>query len=552
MNKQNIRQSFVNVDSKITALYCRLSRDDELQGDSNSIINQKAILKKYADDNGFGNTRFFVDDGFSGTNFNRPDWQRLLSMIDEGCIGTIIVKDMSRLGRDYLQVGMYTEMVFPNADIRFIAINNGIDSANQTDNDMTPFINIFNEFYAKDTSKKIKAVFKAKGNSGKPLCTNPPYGYLKDPDDKNHWILDEVAAPIVKEIFAMCVAGRGPSQIASELTRRGIPTPSEHFKAIGLNRTTVSEQSGNWQTKTISGLLIKPEYLGHTVNFKTRRKSFRDKRTLRNDPSEWAVFENTHEAIIDQETFDIVQRIREGRRRLTPMGEMPILSGMLFCADCGAKLYQVRARGWGHEKEHFVCATYRKIKGGCTSHQIHNVQVEEILLHELRKITAYAREHESEFVSLVAKQSEKELNRQLKDSRREMDQAKTRINKLDVIMQKLYEDNLDGKISDERFSRMSAMYDDEQMTLSHRVEELQSFIDEANEKSLNIDSFLMMVRKYTEITELTAEIIRSFVEKIEVYQPEKVPGTRTKKQTICIYWNFIGAIDIPTENEKTA
>ena len=549
----NYRQSSAIADGKITALYCRLSRDDDLQGDSNSIINQKAILKKYADDNGFENTVYFVDDGYSGTNFNRPDWQKLAALIDEGRVGTLIVKDMSRLGRDYLQVGMYTEMVFPNADVRFIAINNGVDSANQMDNDMTPFINIFNEFYAKDTSKKVKAVFRAKGNSGKPLTTNPPYGYLKDPNDKNHWIVDEEAAEVVKEIFRMCVAGKGPSQISKELIRRGIPTPAEHYKAIGVTAPAkLAEQPGFWQQRTIADILIKPEYLGHTVNFRTRKKSFKCKKTVWNDPSEWAVFEGTHEAIIDQETFDIVQRIRDGRRRLTPMGEMPVLSGMLFCADCGAKLYQVRARGWTHEQEHFVCATYRKIKGGCTSHLIHNVQVEEILLHEIRRVTAYAREHEDEFVQMVTKQNEKELNRQLRDSHKELEQAMARIAKLDTIVQRLYEDNLDGKISDERFSRMSATYEAEQSQLEQRVTELQEFVDAAKEQRLNVDSFIKLVKTYTEIPELIAELIRSFVEKIEVFQPEKVPGTRTKKQTICIHWNYIGVFDIPEEKRETA
>lgn len=551
--KKNTRQSSAITAGKITALYCRLSRDDELQGESNSITNQKAILQKYADENGFTDTMFFVDDGFSGTNFNRPDWQRLVGMIDEGLIGTIIVKDMSRLGRDYLQVGMYTEMLFPNNDIRFIAINNGVDSINGTENDMTPFINIFNEFYAKDTSRKIKAVFKNKGNSGKPLTTNPPYGYLKDPEDKHHWIIDEEAAPVVKEIFAMCVAGKGPSQISKELIRRGIPTPSEHYRDLGIGSPAKpSEQPGFWQQRTIADMLMKPEYLGHTVNFRTYKKSFKCKKTMWNDPSEWAVFENTHEAIIDQETFDIVQRIRDGRRRLTPMGEMPVLSGMLYCADCGAKLYQVRARGWTHEKEHFVCATYRKIKGGCTSHQIHNVQVEEILLHKLRLITTFAREHEGDFVQLVTRQKEKDLNRHLRDSHKELEQAKDRICKLDSIIQRLYEDNIDGKISDERFRRMSATYEVEQRQLESRSAELQEFIDTSNEQRLNVDSFLNLVHRYTEITELTAEIIRSFVERIEVQQPEQVPGTRTKKQTIAIIWNFIGAVEIPEEARKTA
>ena len=546
-----------SADDKITALYCRLSQEDDLRGESNSITNQKDILRKYAADNGFRNTMYFVDDGYSGTNFNRPDWQRLIGMIDEGRIGTIIVKDMSRLGRDYLQVGMYTEMVFPNNDIRFIAINNGVDSINGTENDMTPFINIFNEFYAKDTSRKIRAVFKAKGNSGKPLTTIPPYGYLKDPEDKFHWIIDEEAAPVVKLMFELCVAGYGPSQISKELIRRGIPTPTEHFEAIGVKvAAKKSEQPGFWQQRTVVDILEKPEYLGHTVNFRSHKKSFKCKKKVMNDPSEWVIFENTHDAIIDQETFDIVQRIRDGRRRLTPMGEMPVLSGMLFCADCGAKLYQVRHRGWTHEQELFVCATYRKIKGGCTSHQIHNVQVEEILLRELKRITEFAREREDEFVRLVTQKGEKELNRQLRESSAELARAEERIRQLDTIISRLYEDNVSGKVSDERFAKMSASYEAEQKGLESRVSELRTFIDGTKEQRLNAESFLGMVRKYTDIKELTAEIIRSFVEKIEVRQPEKVPGTRTKKQTIVIWWNFIGAVDIPDEipekQKKTA
>ena len=540
---------------KITALYCRLSQEDDLHGESNSIVNQKAILKKYADDQNFPNTMYFVDDGYSGTNFNRPDWQRLIGMINEDKIGIIIVKDMSRLGRDYLQVGMYTEMLFPAHDIRFIAINNGVDSINGTENDMTPFINIFNEFYAKDTSRKIKAVFKAKGNSGKPLCTNPPYGYLKDPEDKNHWIVDEEAAEVVREIFRLCIAGYGPSQIASILEKRQIEIPIYHAKRLGITLPARSDGHSpyGWDDTTITRIFTRQEYLGHTVNFKTRTKSFRDKKKLANDPSEWAVFENTHEAIIDQESFDIVQRIREGRRRVTPMGEMPILSGMLFCADCGSKLYQVRHRGWTHEQEIFICAKYRKHKGMCTPHQIHNVQVEEILLRELRLITAYAREHEEDFIQLVTRHSEKELTRQLRDSTRELEQAEERIGKLDSIIQRLYEDNVEGKISDERFAKLSASYEAEQNQLESRKAELTEFIDASKKQRLNVDSFLGMVRKYTDITELTAEIIRSFVERIEVLKPEKVPGTRTKKQTIVIYWNFIGAVEIPVEaQEKTA
>jgi site-specific DNA recombinase len=552
MNRQS--QTAVKNDL-ITALYCRLSRDDELQGDSNSIKNQKAILQKYATDNGFGNIQFFVDDGYSGTTFDRPDWQRLSGMIDEGQIGTLIVKDMSRLGRDYLQVGMLTEMVFPNNDVRFIAVNNGVDSVNGTENDMTPFINLFNEFYAKDTSRKIRAVFKAKGNAGKPLCTNPPYGYIKDPEDKNHWIIDGTAAEVVREIFHLCVQGYGVSKIANIITAKHIMNPTAHAKALGIgvsdNRSTADDYK--WVNSTISHMLTRQEYIGSTVNFKTYRKSYKQKKQLKNDPDNWQIFEGTHEAIIDDETFAIVQRLREGRRRVTPMGEMPILSGMLFCADCGAKLYQVRHRGWTHDKEHFVCATYRKVKGGCSSHQIRNVVVEELLLDGIRNITAFARDHEDEFVQMVTDKTRAEVNRSLRDDKRELEQAQVRAGKLDDIIQRLYEDNLDGKISDERFAKMTTSYEDEQKTLESRIRELKAAISTVTENASNVDAFLKLVRRYTDIQELTAEIIREFVEKIYVYKVERIDGKRI--QRIKIVWNCIGEFIPPDKckkDEKTA
>lgn len=548
----NNRQPTIAKNDKITALYCRLSRDDELQGDSNSIINQKAILQKYADDNGFGNTMLFVDDGYSGTNFDRPDWERLISLAEDGKIGTVIVKDMSRLGRDYLKVGYYTEVFFPGLDIRFIAINNGVDSANQQDSDFTPFLNIINEWYAKDTSKKIRAVFKAKGQSGKPLCTNPPYGYVKDPEDKSRWIIDPEAAEVVREIFSLCVKGYGPTQIAKELTRRQIENPVAHARKQGLTlpAKTLDDDPCIWHDSTISRLLTRVEYLGHTANFKTYRKSYKNKKQMHNDRSEWQIFENSHEPIIDQETFDIVQKIRDGRRRLTPMGEMPILSGMLFCADCGAKLYQVRGRGWEHSKEYFVCATYRKQKGKCSSHQIRNVVIEQLLLDDIRRVTAYAREHEDEFVRLITQKSKQETERNLRESKKELEAAKARVTKLDGIIQRLYEDNIEGKVSDERFVKLTATYEAEQRQLEHRIAELQSFMANAKNESLGVDTFLSMVRRYTDIKELDAELIRVFVEKILVYKAEKVDGHRV--QRIKIIYNGIGEIPTTPINEKTA
>ena len=548
----NRQPTIAKNDGKFTALYCRLSRDDELQGDSNSIINQKAILQKYADDNGFGNTIFFVDDGYSGTNFDRPDWQRLISLAEDGKIGTVIVKDMSRLGRDYLKVGYYTEVFFPGLDIRFIAINNGVDSANQQDSDFTPFLNIINEWYAKDTSKKIRAVFKAKGQSGKPLCTNPPYGYVKDPEDKSRWIIDPEAAEVVREIFSLCVQGYGPTQISKELTRRKVENPVAHARRLGITipAKPLDEEPCIWHDSTVARLLTRIEYLGHTANFKTYRNSYKNKKQMHNAPSEWQIFENTHDAIIDQETFDIVQKIRDGRRRLTPMGEMPILSGMLFCADCGAKLYQVRGRGWEHSQEYFVCATYRKQKGKCSSHQIRNVVIEQLLLDDLRRVTSYAREHEDEFVRLVTQKSKQETERNLRESKKELEAAKARISKLDSIIQRLYEDNLEGKVSDERFAKLTATYEAEQRELERRIAELENIMATTKNESLGVDTFLTLVRRYTDIKELDAELIRMFVEKILVYKAEKVDGHRV--QRIKIIYNGIGEIPNAPINEKTA
>ena len=446
------RQSQAKND-RITALYCRLSRDDEQQGDSNSIRNQKTMLRKYAEENGFENITEFVDDGYSGTTFDRPDWQRLIALVDEGMVGTVIVKDLSRLGRDYLQVGMYTDMVFPNADVRFIAVNNSVDSANKTENDMTPFINIFNEFYAKDTSRKIRAVIRAKGQAGKHTGSHPPYGYIKDPDDKTRWIIDEEAAENVREAFRLCMQGYGPTRIASIFTERHILTPVAYARSRGRKTCYTRETSGDydWSGGTVFHMLSKIEYAGHTANFKTYRKSYKSKKLLMRDPSEWLVFRNTHEAIIDQETFDIVQRLRDGRRRLTRMGEMPILSGMVYCADCGARMYQHRESRSTHEQEYFVCARYRKKKNGCTNHRIRNVVVEQLLLEGIREITSFAREHEDEFVEMVTKRKKTEASRSLRDARNELDKAEERFRKLDTIIRRLYEDNVEGKITDERF-----------------------------------------------------------------------------------------------------
>lgn len=536
--------SAIRTDSeKVTALYCRLSRDDELAGDSNSIVNQKAILQKYAEDHGFYPTQFYVDDGFSGTTFDRPDFNRMIADVQAGIVDTVIIKDMSRFGRDYLKVGYYTEVVFPEADVRFIAINNGIDSANQQDSDFTPFLNIINEWYAKDTSKKIRASFKSKGQSGKPLSTTVPYGYMKSPEDNSKWIVDEEAAEIVRLIFKLCISGLGPTQIARELKKREIIVPSIHFRNKGINiaARTPSDPFA-WQGRSVANILERREYLGHTINFKTRKQTYKTNKKIWNDPEDWAVFKNTHEAIIDEESWKVVQKIRANKRRPAKLGPMSVLNGMMFCAACGAKLYQVRGKRIPKHLEYFVCATYRKEKGMCTSHRIRNQVVEQLLLEDLKHITAFAKNHEEEFTQVVFNQFEQDLSQIQRKDERTFEETKARMKSLDTIIEKLYEDNVFGKISDDRFRRMSAGYEAEQAELKAKMHQLQTVLNTAREKVINTKHFLQLVKKHTEISTISPELIREFVDKIIVYQAEKVNGKQ--EQCIKIYYNCIGAIEI--------
>ena len=527
---------------KITALYCRLSRDDELNGESNSIINQKNILQKYANDNGFINTKFYVDDGVSGTTFDRPGFQSMIDDVKAGIVGTVIVKDMSRFGRNYLQVGFYTEMMFPDADVRFIAINNNVDSENSQDSDFTPFLNIINEWYAKDTSKKIKAVFKAKGESGKPLANKPPYGYKKDPNDKNHWIVDEPAAKVVRDIFDMCMSGFGPTEIANKMSERNILVPSAYFeKEKGVSTASIISEKTKWHNTTVAKILSKMEYLGHTVNFKTHRKSFKIKKKIENDPSEWKIFENTHEAIIDKETWKIVQRIRDNRRRVKHIPDNGMLSGVLYCGECGSKMYQVRCHNWDHSQEYFNCSTYQKDRSMCSSHQIRNVVIEKLLLEDLQRITSFARENEDLFIQIVNNTSAKTIEKELRNSRKECEKATARVKQLDLIIRKLYEDKVLGNISDDRFQNMSADYEKEQSQLKTRIASLTSFMEEEKNKILNTRHFLDLVHKYTDISELNAQIVREFVEKILVYRTVTPEGKKIKQ--IEIIYNCIGAFN---------
>lgn len=527
---------------KITALYCRLSRDDELQGDSNSIVNQKAILSKYAKENGFKNTEFFVDDGYSGTNFNRPSWSELLERIENGEVSALIVKDMSRLGRDYLKVGFYTEVLFVEKGVRFIAINNGIDSANQQDSDFTPFLNIINEWYAKDTSKKIRAVMKSKGESGEYLCTNPPYGYMKDPQDKKRWIVDEDAAEVVRRIFNLCLQGYGPSQIARILRESKVVVPTVHYLQMGkATRNVAPDNPYNWASDTIADILEHPEYQGHTVSFKTYRKSYKFKKTCDNPKEKWVVFENTHEAIIDPDTWQRVQELRKNKRRPTRTGKTNMFSGVARCADCGEKLYYCTSKSFEKRQDHFVCATSRlKGKDVCGTHFIRAVVLEEGVLQHMRLVISCVANHEEQFRKAMGANQKADAKKELATKRKQVLQSEHRIEELDRLFKRIYEDNANGKLSDNRFQMLADDYEKEQSELRDNLLQLNEEIANQEEQAENIDRFIGKVRKYLDLTELTPAVLNDMVKAVYVHAPDKSSGQRV--QQIDISYDLVGIL----------
>ena len=526
---------------EITALYCRLSQDDKQEGDSNSIINQKKILKKYAMDRGYTNIQFYIDDGISGTTFNRAGFQSMIADVEAGKVKRIIVKDMSRLGRDYLQVGMYTEIFFPEHDVHFIAVNDGVDS-NQEDNEFTPFRNIINEWYAKDTSKKIRAVKRSKGMAGEHIGSHPPYGYMKNPENKKEWIVDEEAAEVVREIFRLCVEGYGPTRIAHILSERKILCPTYYaLEKGGKPRTTLPADRYAWNAPVVAKILDRMDYLGHTVNFKTHIKSYKNHKKIDNSPDEWKVFEGTHEAIIEKETFEIVQKIRAGKRRPTRMGEMPMFSGLLYCADCGSRMTFHRETNASPDSYNFCCGNYRSSTSTCSMHYIRNVVVERIVLENLKEVIHYVSNYEDEFVRMVMDADMRQKDRELARKKRRLVEIQKRIGELDMIFQRIYEDNITGKLSDERFMKMSKGYEAEQHTLQDEADMIQDELQQEEKKSVDVKRLLAVVKKYTDLTELTPEILREFVDRIIVHAPDKSSGRRL--QEIEIIYNHIGEFD---------
>ena len=527
-------------DEGITALYERLSQEDKLEGESNSIANQKKILERYCREHGITAYRHYdEDDGYSGTNFNRPGFQRMLADIKAGKIKRVIVKDMSRFGRDYLQVGFYTDMLFPDFGVHFIAVNDGVDST-RGENEFTAIRNVFNEMYARDTSKKIRATWQSKGKSGEHLTTIPPYGYMKDPDNKKKWIIDEEAAAVVQQIFALCVSGMGPTQIAKWLEKHEIYNPTAYSQAKG--RPVTNKPTANpykWTNETVSRTLERIEYLGHTVNFKTRKQSYKSKKKLWNDPSEWVIFENTQPPIVEESVFLIVQNIRRSRRRPTKMGDMGIFSGLLYCAECGGKMYQCRATNFTEEQKYFICSTYRKGKDLCTTHSIKNVVLHEIVLRNLREAIEYVTQYEAEFIQEAADSRLRERDAEFSRKRETLSRAESRIAELDNLFKHLYEDNVTGKLSDERFIKMSRDYELEQENLKSMAEVLREEIKQQEKQKTNVKAFISVVKKYTDMQELDASILREFIDRIEVSHTDK----KSKTREITIVYNFIGAFD---------
>ena len=548
-NKQN--------DGKITALYERLSRDDEQLGDSNSIVNQKKMLESYAEQNGYTNLVHYTDDGYSGGSFDRPDWKRLIEDVEAGKVTTVITKDMSRIGRNYLEVGYYTEILFGQKNIHFIAIANGVDSNNQGSSEFAPFLNVMNEWYLRDCSRKIKATKQIIGNSGKHLSVHAAYGYKKNPKDKHQWIVDEDAAEVVRYIFRLCVEGNGTLMIAHRLRDERIEAPAYYHgkQGIGQYKNRLDQiKPYDWSGTMVRTILTKPEYLGYTVNFRTSSRSYKERKNIINPPEQWAVFEGTQEPLVALETWQLCQRLLETPRRFDTIGESNPLTGLVFCADCGAKMYNHRARPYvgkdGKKNSGFDsydCSNYKlnkdRVDKQCCSHHINARSLRELLLFTIRTVSQYAISNKEDFIARVREASALRKDNTVKEVKRKLNKDKRRYEELDVLYKRLYESYAIGKISEEKFDMLSNGYEKEQKDLKTAIAAAERSVSEFEKDSVSIDGFLSLAAKYTNFTELTASMLNEFVEKILVHAPDRSTGERT--QEVEVYLNFIGNIEVP-------
>lgn len=542
-----MKQSNNNKKSRdVTAfLYERLSRDDNLEGESYSIGNQKKLLAKVAKEKGYTNLVHFLDDGISGVTMDRPGFVEMICQLEQGKAAAVFVKDLSRLGRNYIEVGRLTEEFFPNHDIRLVAVSDNIDTA-EGENELAPIRNLFNEWYARDISKKRRISNKIKGNAGEPMG-QPPYGYIKDPNDPKHWIVDDEAAQVVRRVYSMTLEGFGTEQIAAQLEKDDVLTPRAYWLTKGIKRPGKGKQQPptKWNSSTITKILSLQEYCGDILNFKTYSKSYKNKKRIDNDRENWVVFQDVHEAIIERAVYEQVQQKRgKIRKRRTNNGEHNMFSGLLVCADCGSNLHFHFNQG-NPEIKYFNCSNYKGNRGTCTStHYVRVDFLEEVVLGEIRRLTKFASLYEDEFVKAVIGHSQQaeQTDRKLKE--KELQTLLARDEELDGLFERIYEDNVSGKLSDDRFAKMSRRYEDEQKELSEKIKKLRSEIEKQSSRSMTTDMFIGLVRKYTRARKLTPRMLNELVEKIEVFNAEKIDGVW--EQRLRIHYNCVGTIEIPT------
>lgn len=531
----------------ITALYCRLSRDDGMDGDSNSVANQKRLLSQKAKELGFANTKYYVDDGYTGTNFNRPGFQAMLGDIDMGYITAVMVKDLSRLGRDYVSVGNYTDSYFPERNVRFIAVNDFIDS-DEGESEIAPFKNILNEMYARDISKKVRSSHRLRGNMGEPL-SQPPYGYMKSPENKKKWIIDPEAADIVKSIFKMCLDGKGNETIARILQEQKVLIPMAYWQSKGLPRGGKKTQPNpyKWCKTTVQKILSQQEYCGDVINFKTYSKSFKNKTRLENPQENWAIFKNVHEAIIDREAFEQVQKLIAKTKRRAPKpsnAQKSIFCDLLYCGDCHKKLRH-HTNTINKDIHYFVCSNNKvDYRGSCPGrHYIRADAVEQVVMLELRRMAEFLHDDEQAFADILAQKSGAELMKEQKRNAGEFQKAIVRNDTVSRLYEKLYEDNATGKVSDEWFMQLSHKYEVERMELKAKISELRSKLMQSDEQQKECENFTTAVRKFMQMEHLTAPLLRELIDHIDVFETQGVGKNRT--QRIVIYYRFIGYIELP-------
>ena len=541
-----MKQSNNKKSRDVTAfLYERLSRDDNLEGESYSIGNQKKLLAKVAKEKGYTNLVHFLDDGISGVTMDRPGFVEMIRQLEQGKAAAVFVKDLSRLGRNYIEVGRLTEEFFPDHDIRLVAVSDNIDTA-EGENELAPIRNLFNEWYARDISKKRRISNKIKGNAGEPMG-QPPYGYIKDPNDPKHWIVDDEAAQVVRRVYSMTLEGFGTEQIATQLEKDGVLTPRAYWLTKGIKRPGKGKQQPptKWNSSTITKILSLQEYCGDILNFKTYSKSYKNKKRIDNDRENWVVFQDVHEAIIERAVYEQVQQKRgKIRKRRTNNGEHNMFSGLLVCADCGSNLHFHFNQG-NPEIKYFNCSNYKGNRGTCTStHYVRVDFLEEVVLGEIRRLTKFASLYEDEFVKAVIGHSQQaeQTDRKLKE--KELKTLLARDEELDGLFERIYEDNVSGKLSDDRFAKMSRRYEDEQKELSEKIKKLRSEIEKQSSRSMTTDMFIGLVRKYTRVRKLMPRMLNELIEKIEVFNAEKIDGVW--EQRLRIHYNCVGTIEIPT------